>query len=42
VARIKRLLTLAAGALAFGLYVWFTAVRKVPYVKRRKADRRAR
>jgi len=42
VARIKRLLKLAAGALAFGLYVWFAAVRKVPLVKRRKAARRAR
>jgi len=42
VARIKRLLKLAAGALAFGLYVWFAAVRKVPHVKRRKAARRAR
>jgi hypothetical protein len=40
VRRIKRLLQLAVGAVAFVLYVWFAAVRLLPHVKRRKAWRR--
>jgi hypothetical protein len=32
-----RLLKLAAGLLAFLVYVWFAAVRAVPNVRRRKA-----
>jgi hypothetical protein len=40
-ARIRRLLRLAAGALAFLLYVWFAAVRFAPRAKRRKARRAA-
>jgi len=39
VARIKRLLKLAAGAVGFLLYVWFAAVRHAPSVKRRKRRR---
>ncbi len=39
--RVKRLLRLAAGAVAFVAYVWFAAVRLTPRVKRRKAARRA-
>jgi hypothetical protein len=38
---VRRILKLAAAAVAFVLYVWFTAVRAVPSVKRRKARRRA-
>jgi hypothetical protein len=39
---IKRI-ALAAGVVVGGLlYVWFTAVRAVPLVKRRKALQRAR
>jgi hypothetical protein len=41
VRRIKRLLQLAFGAVAFVLYVWFAAVRLLPHVKRRKARRQA-
>jgi hypothetical protein len=41
-AAVRRILKLAAAALAFVLYVWFAAVRHVPTVKRRKAARRAR
>jgi len=33
-------LKLAAGTLAFAVYVWFEAVRNVGRVKRRKAARR--
>ena len=40
VARIKRLLKIAAAAFAFLLYVWFAAVRSLPVVKRRKRLRR--
>jgi len=39
VARIRRLLKLAAGALGLLLYVWFAAVRYAPRVKRRKRRR---
>jgi hypothetical protein len=39
-ARITRLLKLAAGALAFLAYVWVAAVRALPFVKARKARRR--
>ncbi|HWN21025.1 MAG TPA: hypothetical protein VNP93_03565 [Gaiellaceae bacterium] len=38
---VRRILKLAAAALAFGVYVWFTAVRNIGRVKRRKAARRA-
>jgi hypothetical protein len=37
---IARLLKLGAAALGSLLYVWFTAVRHTPEVKRRKARRR--
>lgn len=37
---VRRIATLAAGALAFLTYVWFAAVRAAPAVKRRKAGRR--
>jgi len=37
---IRRILKLAAAALAFGTYVWFTAVRNAGRIKRRKAARR--
>jgi hypothetical protein len=39
--RIKRLLKIAAGVLAFLVYVWFAAVRSLPLVKWRKRARRA-
>ena len=39
---VRRILKLAAGLLAFLTYVWFAAVRAVPGVKRRKAQRRRR
>jgi hypothetical protein len=38
---VRRILRLAAAALAFFAYVWFAAVRYAPRVKRRKAARRA-
>jgi hypothetical protein len=38
---IGRLLKLAAAAIGFALYVWYTAVRATPGIKRRKAARRA-
>jgi len=38
---VRRILKLAAAAVAFVLYVWFAAVRVTPAVKRRKARRRA-
>jgi hypothetical protein len=41
VARIRRLVKIAAGVLAFLVYVWMAAVRNLPAVKRRKAKRRA-
>jgi hypothetical protein len=34
------MLELAAGALAFALYLWFAAVRYAAAVKRRKAAKR--
>jgi hypothetical protein len=37
---ITRLLKLVAGAFAFLLYVWVAAVRALPFVKARKAQRR--
>jgi hypothetical protein len=40
-ALVRRILKLLGAALAFGLYVWFAAVRNVGRVKRRKAARRA-
>jgi hypothetical protein len=40
-ALIRRLLKLAAAAIGFALYVWYTAVRATPEIKRRKAERRA-
>jgi hypothetical protein len=36
VARIRRILKLAAAAFGFVLYVWYAAVRLAPTVKRRK------
>jgi len=42
VARIRRVLKLAAGTFGFLLYVWFAAVRHAPTVKRRKLLRRTR
>jgi hypothetical protein len=36
-----RLLRLAGAALAGLVYVWFAAVRSLPVVRRRKAERRA-
>ena len=41
VARIRLILRLAAGLVAFLVYVWVAAVRRLPEVKRRKAARRA-
>lgn len=40
-ARITRVLKLAAAALGFVLYVWYAAVRLAPTVKRRKRHKRA-
>jgi hypothetical protein len=40
VARIKLILRIAVGTLAFLLYVWVAAVRLAPKAKRRKALRR--
>jgi len=37
---VRRILRLAAVALAFATYVWFAAVRNIGRVKRRKALRR--
>lgn len=39
-ARITRLLKLAAGLVGFLVYVWVAAVRAVPVVKARKAWKR--
>jgi hypothetical protein len=39
---VRRILQALGAALAFILYVWFAAVRLAPFVKRRKAARRAR
>ena len=39
---VSRILKLLGATLAFGVYVWFAAVRLAPGVKRRKAARRAR
>ena len=40
--RVKLLLKVLAGTVAFFVYVWFKAVRSAPAVKRRKRARRAR
>jgi hypothetical protein len=40
-ARIKLILRVFVGAIAFLVYVWFAAVRDAPAVMRRKAERRA-
>lgn len=40
--RLRRVLKLLGAALAFGVYVWFAAVRNLPRVKARKARRRER
>jgi hypothetical protein len=37
---VRRILKLAAAALAFATYVWFAAVRAVPRVQAGKARRR--
>jgi hypothetical protein len=42
VARITRILKLAAAALGFVLYVWYAAVRLAPTVKRRKRLKHSR
>jgi Ni/Fe-hydrogenase subunit HybB-like protein len=42
VRRVKRLLQLTVGLIAFLAYVWFAAVRMLPLVKRRKARRSSR
>jgi hypothetical protein len=39
---VRRILKLAAAALAFAVYVWVAAVRNAGRVKRRKALRRRR
>ena len=39
---IRKVLKTVAGVTAFVLYVWYTAVRLAPGVKRRKAERRRR
>jgi hypothetical protein len=39
---VRRILKLAAAALAFTVYVWVAAVRNAGRVKRRKALRRRR
>jgi hypothetical protein len=38
---VSRIVKAAAAGLALGVYVWFTAVRNVGRIKRRKAARRA-
>jgi len=38
---VRRILKLVAASVAFLLYVWFTAVRAAPRIRRRKALRRA-
>lgn len=38
---VTRLLKLLAGGLAFGVYVWFAAVRNVPRARARKRRPRA-
>jgi hypothetical protein len=37
---IRRLAKLAAAVLGFGAYLWYSAVRQAPQVKRKKAGRR--
>jgi hypothetical protein len=37
---IARLVRIVLGAFGFLLYTWFVAVRNLPLVKRRKAERR--
>ena len=37
---VRRLLRIAAAALALAVYVWFAAVRNAARIKRRKAARR--
>jgi hypothetical protein len=41
VGTVKRLALAVVAGLSALLYVWFAAVRAVPIVKRRKAERRA-
>ena len=38
---VRRIVKLAAAAVAFAVYVWFAAVRAAPSIRRRKALRRA-
>jgi hypothetical protein len=38
---VRRILKLLGAVVAFALYVWFAAVRALPEVRRRKANRRA-
>lgn len=42
VRRVKRALLAASAILAGLVYVWISAVRAVPGVRRRKAERRAK
>jgi hypothetical protein len=39
---LRTIARVVGATLAFALYVWFAAVRAVPFVKRRKAVRRRR
>ena len=38
---LRRLLKVVAATIGFALYVWYTAVRAAPLIKRRKAERLA-
>ena len=40
-ALVQRILKLAGPGLGLAVYVWFAAVRNVPFVQARKARRRA-
>lgn len=40
--RLRLLLRIALGTLLAAVYVWFSAVRNVGRIKRRKQNRRAR
>jgi len=38
---LRRMLKVVAAGIGFALYVWYTAVRATPEIKRRKAERLA-
>jgi len=40
-ALVRRAVKLVAAGIGFALYVWYTAVRATPGIRRRKAARRA-